>query len=215
MYDYVDGKVDWMAAGLPVEGEDGPFLGSLLTEATTIDVRRTVADAHQALSRADGEETLLVTADGLVVGDLDDETLEGKADDASLLEVMRVIPDTVRPSVTVAAVAEGGGGTLVVTDSDGRLLGLATVEGTAHDHEHEHGHDHDHEGHADDGPSADEQRYEQELAAVMSAVEERFGDAEPPADELRAFLRGRLLAEGRSVEEAEHFLEGLEDSEAT
>ena len=151
-----------------------------------------------------------MTADGLVVGDLDGETMEGKADDASLLEVIRVITTTVRPSATVAAVAEGGGGTLVVTDSDGRLLGLAKVRGTAHDHEH--GHDHD--GHADDGPSADEERYEQELTAVM-ALEERFGDAEPPADELRAFLRDRLLAEGRSVEEAEHFLEGLEDSEAT
>jgi hypothetical protein len=30
VYDYVDGKVDWMAYGQPVEGDEGPFLGAEL-----------------------------------------------------------------------------------------------------------------------------------------------------------------------------------------
>lgn len=35
VYDYVDGKSDWMAFALPVEGEAGPFAGDALSKAIT------------------------------------------------------------------------------------------------------------------------------------------------------------------------------------
>ena len=111
--------------------------------------------------------------------------------------------------MTVASVAEGGGGGPLVTDSDGRLLGRATVEAAGHDHE---GHDHegcDHEGHDHEG-TVDLEGYEEELTAVLAAAEERFGEEEPSAEELRAFLHERLVAEGRSAEEADGYLNGLE-----
>jgi len=211
VYDYVDGKVDWMAFGLPVEGEDGPFLGDQLAPVVTCAVSQTVADARRELSGAD-DGVVIVEADGLAVGEVDEETLAGQPDDTALLEVLRPVPSTVRPSVTVASVAEGGGGSPLVTDSDGRLLGRVTVQ-PAQNHE---GHDeegcdhegHEHEGHEHEG-SVDLEGYEAELSAVLAAVEERFGEEEPAAEELRAFLHERLVAEGRTAEEADRFLEDL------
>ena len=202
MYDYVDGKVDWMAFGLPVEGDDGPFLGSQVAPAPTCDVSENVADARQALDAAGDDAVVVVEAEGLAVGEVDREALAGQPDEAVLLEVLRPVPSTVRPSVTVASVA-GGGGTLVTT-SDGRLLGRAAVDAAADEHE-----GHDHEGHDHGGAGFDLDGYESELTEVLAAVEERFGDAEPSPEELRAFLHERLVAEGRSAEEADQLLDSL------
>jgi CBS domain-containing protein len=208
-----------MAFGLPVEGDDGPFLGEQLQDAASCDVHQTVADARRLLDGAGEHAGALVLSDGLVVGEVDAEALEGAADDAELLDVMRPVPSTVRPSVTVASLAQGGGGSAVVTDSDGRLLGHAVVDAAddheghdcadheGHDHEgHDHG-GHDHEGHDHGGEDAE---YEQELAEVMQALQERFGDNEPSEEQVRAFLRDRLVAEGRSAEEAERVLQEME-----
>jgi hypothetical protein len=180
-----------MAYGLPVEGADGPFLGGQLSEVPTCDAGATVADARAALGDAD--VVVIVAGDGLVVGEIDAPALAGPAGEAAVLDVMDPVPTTVRPSVTVAALAEAGGGSRLVTTSAGRLLGVATVEGEAHDHDHE-------------GMEA----FEKELTEVMAAVEERFGDREPSEAELRLFLRDRLVAEGRSPEDADRFLDELE-----
>ena len=201
MYDYVDGKSDWMAYGLPIEGADGPFLGGQLSEVPTCDAGATVADARAAIG--DAEAVIIVTAEGLVVGEIDAEALPSLAAEAAVLDVMDPVPTTVRPSVTVAALAEAGGGSRLVTTSAGRLLGLATVEGEEHDHDHDHDHDHEH----DDGGM---EAFEKELTDVMAAVEERFGDRDPTEAELRSFLRDRLVAEGRSPEDADRFLDELE-----
>jgi hypothetical protein len=184
-----------MAYGLPVEGSDGPFLGARLAEVPTCDAGATVADARAAIGEA--RAVVVVAGDGLVVGEIEAEALPGLAGDGAVLDVMDPVPTTVRPSMTVAALAEAGGGSRLVTTSAGRLLGLATVEGEAHDH----GHDHDH---------GDMEAFEKELTDVMAAVEERFGDREPTEAELRSFLRDRLVAEGRSPEEADRFLDELE-----
>jgi hypothetical protein len=140
---------------------------------------------------------IIVAGDGLVVGEIDAEALPGLPDDAAVLDAMDPVPTTVRPSVTVAALAEAGGGSRLVTTSAGHLLGLATVKAEGHDHDH----DHDHDG---------MEAFEKELTQVMAAVEERFGDREPTEAELRSFLRDRLVAEGRSAEDADRFLDELE-----
>lgn len=185
----MDGKADWMAYGLPVEGADGPFLGDDLVAVTTCDVTATVGDVRSLL----GDEPVIVLADGLAVGEVDAGALDGRGDDEKLLDVMDPVPTTVRPSVTGAAAAQGGAGRQLVTTSDGRLMGQAFVD--AHEHEHDH---------------IDEEAFDRELASVMAAVEERFGDEEPSEQELRAFLRDRLVAEGRSPEDADRFLDELE-----
>jgi CBS domain-containing protein len=204
VYDYVDGKVDWMAFGLPVEGKDGPFVGGLLSEVATCDVAGTAGDARRLLDRPGTESVVVVAGGGLVVGEVEAGTLEGHADGERLLDVMDPVPTTVRPSVTVASLAEGGGGRRLVTTSDGRLLGEVTV---AVDEDRHAGHDHA----ATDG---DMEAFERELTQVMAAVEERFGDREPSEVELRSFLRDRLVAEGRSPEDADRFLDELDAGEA-
>ena len=191
----MDGKSDWMAYGLPVEGADGPFLGGELSEVPTCDAGGTVADARAAVGNA--QAVIIVAGDGLVVGEIDAEALPGHAGEAAVLDVMDPVPTTVRPSVTVAALAEAGGGSRLVTTSAGHLLGLATIEAEAHDHDHDHDHD-----------SAE--AFEKELTEVMAGVEERFGDREPSEAELRSFLRDRLVTEGRSAEDADRFLDELE-----
>lgn len=212
MYEYVDGKVDWMAYGLPVEGEDGPFLGDGLGEAPTCDVGGTVGDARKVLEGvADGGDggNVLVLSDGLVVGEVDAAVRGGAADDAPLIDVMRPVPSTVRPSVTMSSLAGAGGGPAVVTDSSGRLLGLAVVEAAPGIHDDEgHDHGHDHEGH--DHGGGDDEAYEQEMAEVMQALQERFGGQEPSAEEVHEFLRDRLVAEGKTLEEAEQLLREME-----
>jgi len=204
-----------MAYGLPVEGDDGPFLGDRVEPAAACDVTLSVGDARRALDSSGAAQLVLVHGDGLAVGEVDAEALEGHADDVALLDVLSPVPSTVRPSVTVASVAEADGGERLVTTSDGRLLGRATVDGPDDDkadHGHE-GHD-DHQGHDHgDAPAFDSEHFERELTEVMEAVAVHFGDREPSAEELRAFLRDRLMAEGRSAEEADAFLDGLEEGE--
>ena len=189
----MDGKVDWMAFGLPVEGEDGPFIGEQVVEVPTCDVGGTIADVRRLLPGP-----VVIVADGLAVGEVDGDAVEGRADDAPLLDVLQPVPSTYRPSVTVEALTDdGGGGRHLVSTPDGRLLGAVEVEA------HEHGHDHG-------GDDIDPEQFEKELTEVMEAVGERFGGREPGEEELREFLRDRLVADGRSVEDADRFLDQLE-----
>lgn len=202
-----------MAYGLPVEGDDGPFLGDDVETVPTCNATATVADARRVLAGSGADTVVLVHGDGLAVGEVDDEALAGHADDVALLDVLSPVPSTVRPSVTAASLAEAGGGERLVTTSDGRLLGVASVEPAGHEGHDHAGHDHeghDHEGH--DEP--DDEHYDQELAAVLAAIGDRFGDREPTAEELRSFLHDRLVAEGRSAEEADRYLEELEAGDA-
>ena len=211
MYDYVDGKVDWMAYGLPVEGKDGPFIGDLVVDVPTCGIDATVGDALRLLDGSEPDAAVVVMAgDGLAVGEVDADTLDGHAEDEALLGVMNPVPSTYRPSVTVSAIGEEGGGRQLVSTPDGRFLGAVTVDAPDHDHK---GHDHDHEGHDHDHPDVDEDEFDRELANVMGAIEEQFGDREPSEAELRSFLHGRLMAEGKSAEEADRFLDQLEAGE--
>jgi len=57
----------------------------------------------------------------------------------------------------------------------------------------------------------DVQRLATELHDVAVAIEKRFGDRRPTEPELRAFLRERMIAEGRSPEEADAFMAGLDE----
>ncbi|MGI9021730.1 MAG: hypothetical protein ACR2HV_00585 [Acidimicrobiales bacterium] len=218
MYDYVDGKVDWMAFGLPVEGDDGPFVGERVTALRTCDATGTVGQARRLLQDADSD-VVVVTHEGLVVGDVDGEALAGSGDDRPVLEMLRPVPSTYRPSVPFPELAGPEPKRVLISTPDGRLLGEALVEPDHDHHDHDHeGHDHeghDHEGHDHgdhDQDGSDLDRMTQEMEETMGAVAAHFGDREPPEEELRQFLRDRLVAEGRSVEEADRFMAELDDN---
>ena len=138
-----------MAFGLPVEGDDGPFLGEQVQPIGTCDVTGSVGDARRALDGS-GEDVVVLLADKLAVGEVEGGSLEDHADDVALLEILSPVPSTVRPSVTVASVAEGGDGARLVTTSDGRLLGRAAGEPAEGDHDDDH-EGHDHAGHCHEG----------------------------------------------------------------
>ena len=194
-----------MAYGLPVEGRDGPFIGGLVADVPTCGIDATVGDARRLLDGTAPDAAVVVLAgDGLAVGEVDADTLDGHAEGEALLDVMSPVPSTYRPSVTVPAIAEEGGGRQLVSTPDGRLLGAVTVNAGE-----EHDHDHDHDGHQ----HVDEDEFDRELASVMGAIEEQFGDREPSEAELRSFLHGRLMGEGKSAEEADRFLDQLEAGE--
>jgi CBS domain-containing protein len=179
-----------MAFGLPVEGDDGPFAGEAVTEVPTCAVDANAADGLALLDDAGVDVAIVVSAEGLAIGAVDRKGLSAADGGAPLLDVMAVVPDTVRPSTTVGSLSSGH---TLVTTSDGRLLGEVVAE------EHEHDRDQGDLG----------QRMERELGEVLAAVSERFGDREPSEEELRSFLRDRLVAEGRSPEEADEFLAAM------
>ncbi len=57
----------------------------------------------------------------------------------------------------------------------------------------------------DDRPP-EHQRLQAEFLSVLFDLQEHFGDHEPSEEEVRGFLRARLIGEGRSPEEADEFL---------
>ena len=179
-----------MGFGLPTEGDDGPFVGERVTEVVTLGPDDTVAAARSALADAEAEVAVVV-AGGLAVGAVERRGLGEAGADELLLDVMDPVPPSVRPSESVLGLAESGADRVLVTDPDGRLLGEARIDPG--------------EGRARE-PEADGEQFEEELAEVMAAIRERFGDREPAADELRGFLRDRLVSEGRTPEEADRFL---------
>ncbi len=176
-----------MGFGLPTDGDDGPFVGERVTDVVTLSPDDTVAEARSRLTDAQ-VAVAVVVAEGLAVGAVEREGL-GEADDGDrLLDVMDVVPPTVRPSATVPELVESGADRVLVTDPDGRLLGEAVLEA------------------GEAGADGDDGRVTEELDELLEAVREHFGDREPGAEELRSFLRDRLVAEGRTPEEADRFL---------
>jgi CBS domain-containing protein len=193
VYDYVDGKADWMAFGLPVEGEDGPYAGQGVAEVPTCRPDEGASDVAARLGREGADRAVVVNEHHVVVGVLEVATAGEAAPEASVLDVMDVSPSTVRPSVLLSSVAESDADQVLVTTSDGTLLGSVDPDAEP------------------DEPSAGMERLEREFHDVVLAIEERFGDEEPSEEEVRSFLRERLMDEGRSAEEADQFLATMDD----
>lgn len=127
VYDYEAGKADWLAFGLPYEGE-----ARLVGDRLTTDVDSCAVDERIGAVRARLESSrfgllVVTTAQGLVAGTLDRHALDA-ADGAAVEEHMREGPTTVRPSEDVDVLgermSEAGVRGVLVTSSDGRLLGV-------------------------------------------------------------------------------------------
>ena len=183
-----------MAYGLPVEGEDGPFAGEFAAEVPTAEPDEPVSAVRRRLGDDDAGRVVVTTGDGVVLGMLERPALDQAPDDAPVATVMALSPSTVRPSVAYATLVEQGDDVLVTT-SDGRLVGMVEP-GTAGD-------DGD-EGDGEGGSAGAD--LERDLLETIEAVAEHFGDHDPSEDEIRAFLRDRLVAEGKTPEEADRFL---------
>jgi CBS domain-containing protein len=130
VYDYVPGKADWSASGLPTEGT----LVSLPTvgDAARRDVPTCAPEekADDAWDRARKEgwyRCVVVNAERVVLGLLREEDVASDPE-ASVERAMRNGPATFRPNEPVGKVAERmrkrKATAVLVTTPDGRLIGL-------------------------------------------------------------------------------------------
>ena len=130
MYDYVDGKLDWMAAGLPTEGTNAklPRAGSTARkDVPTCGLKDRLADVRDRVRAQGWDSVVVVNEERVVLGLLRSAELEKDAD--LLIErAMRPGPSTFRPYVSLHEMAhfmvEHKLENAPITTSDGRLVGL-------------------------------------------------------------------------------------------
>jgi 3-mercaptopyruvate sulfurtransferase SseA len=127
VYRYVAGKIDWLAAGQPTEGEaaNEPRIGSL----TARDVP--TCRPGQRVGEIDADLCVVVNDRGVILGDLRGKALEGDPN-APVEDAMNPAPSTFRPYVSVHAMAHHMARTdanqVLVSTADGRLVGLLRRE---------------------------------------------------------------------------------------
>ena len=129
VYDYVAGKEDWFAAGLPRQGRLAavPRAGDV---ARRDDVTCALTDRVGEVAarvRAAGKDTCVVVTDGgVVLGRVRGEALEADPD-SRVEQVMESGPTTTRTDSTLAPLVDRLQArrvrSILVTTSDGRLVG--------------------------------------------------------------------------------------------
>jgi CBS domain-containing protein len=138
VYDYVPGKADWLASGLPREGK----LASVLTigdaawrDVPTCAPAEEVANARDRTRAAGWDACVVVNKERVVLGLLREKELTSDPK-VPAEEVMRNGPTTFRLNEPVVKIAkrmrERGARTVLVTTSDGRLAGLLYREDAEH-----------------------------------------------------------------------------------
>ncbi len=129
VFDYVGGKADWFAAGLPREGrlKGVPRTGDIARrDDVTCRLNDRISDVINRVREA-GKETCIVTTDGSVVlGRVRIDRLDGDAQ-AQAEEVMESGPTTTRADTTLESILERlktrDVDSILVATSDGRLVG--------------------------------------------------------------------------------------------
>jgi hypothetical protein len=182
-----------MAYGLPVEGDDGPFAGERATPVATAGPDDRAGEVLDRLRREGADRAVVTVADGVVLGLVERRALEAAPTESPVAAVMSLSPTSVRPSVEYAGLVEQGDEHVLVTTPDGRLVGVVEPERSEEPHA---GRD-----------------LERDLLGTIAAVEEHFGGRDVSEDDIRSFLRDRLVEEGRTAEEADRFLAALGDEQ--
>jgi CBS domain-containing protein len=136
VYDYVDGKADWLAAGLPTEGSNAerPSAHDVARDdVPTCRVDEPVGAVRARVRDAGWDACVVVNAERIVFGLLCARELSGSDDDGRSVEhVMRPGPSTFRPNVSIQEMAafmtEHDLVSSPITSSDGRLIGMLRRE---------------------------------------------------------------------------------------
>lgn len=151
MYDYVAGKQDWLAAGLPVEGTLAglPRAGDVARQdVPTCLLDERLGDVKERVRLAGWKVCVVVNNERIVMGLFRSKELEN--DDELLVEqAMRPGPSTFRPHVPIQEMAEymtrHDLESSPITTSDGKLVGILfreDAERVAHElHEATHHHE--------------------------------------------------------------------------
>jgi len=130
VYDFGVGKADWLAAGLPSEG-DGPrparAVDAMDAAPPTCRPEARITSVMAQLAHRDWSVCVVVNEHGVVQGNLRRGRIDAR-DDRHADDVMEPGPSTVRADAdlaeTRARMREQHVATVVVTNADGVLLGL-------------------------------------------------------------------------------------------
>ena len=129
VYDYVPGKVDWFAAGLPKEGKlaEVPTVGETARQdVPTCSPEEKVSEVQRRMEEG-WDRCVVVNEERIVLGLLREKELEPDPK-TTVEEAMRPGPTTFRPDAPVEKVAERmskrGVSAMLVTTSDGKLVGM-------------------------------------------------------------------------------------------
>lgn len=130
VYDYVTGKADWLARGLPTEGERAGErrAGELVRrDVATCAPWEPVGGVRPRVESSPYGFALVVADGNILLGRLRRAVLEGD-EDATAEVVMESGPSTVRIDTALDKLADrldrGGFRTAVVTTPDGALVGV-------------------------------------------------------------------------------------------
>jgi CBS domain-containing protein len=135
VYDYVDGKLDWLAAGLPIEGAGIPTADDVARrDVPTCRMDEPIGDVRERVRAAGWDACVVVNEERVVFGLLREAGLEHEGDEP-VEQVMRPAPSTFRPHVPIDELArfmaEHDTVNSPITSSDGRLIGLLRREDAA------------------------------------------------------------------------------------
>jgi hypothetical protein len=130
VYDFVPGKLAWLAMGWPREGTAAavPNAGEVARRGTpTCALDDRVADVRATVLAAGREVCIVVSPEGIVQGRLRGRALQ-ETPEATAEQVMELGPTTIRPSERLEPLVERmrrrGVATIVVSDLKGRLVGI-------------------------------------------------------------------------------------------
>lgn len=130
VYDYVAGKADWSAAGLPLEGRGAgtPTAGGAADRSVpTCTLDEDLQQVRERVRRAGWSQCVVVNEQRVVLGRLGRAAIERGAG-AAVEAAMTEGPSTVRPDAPLAALldrlAAQQRDTALVTTSDGVLVGV-------------------------------------------------------------------------------------------
>jgi rhodanese-related sulfurtransferase len=130
VYDYVFGKVDWMAHALPLEGTaaNRPRAATYLRDdVATCGIGDAPAEVKQRIE-ASPYGFALVLAGRVVLGRVRGKRLDEAGADGTLASVMELGPSTTRPDIERAALLSKfertGTNVVIISTPEGELLGV-------------------------------------------------------------------------------------------
>ncbi len=130
VFDYVAGKADWFASGLPRAGREAsrPRAGDIARrDVPTCSLAHRVGDVQKRVQAAGWTLCIVVNESGVVLGRLRQQALTSNPE-AIVETVMESGPSTIRPDVLLESITERMRerkvDSTVVTTSDGRLVGI-------------------------------------------------------------------------------------------
>jgi len=133
----VDGKLDWLAAGLPTEGTNAerPRAADVArADVPTCRLDERVERVRERVRAAGWDACVVVNDERVVLGLLRQEELERP--EGRIEQVMRPGPSTFRPHVPIEELADFMVAhdlpTSPITSSDGRLIGVLRREDAIH-----------------------------------------------------------------------------------